>query len=163
MPENEADVREQLKAALGDIPEGAIVDRGEILIQWPVAIYSITDSTTTIQNLLLGKRCVRSRMLDVSGGGVTDANGKATIRLKDATCVFPPPQAGDNFLVASAPINVVATPRTQVAIHVTVRASLVSADRDAQIEVFAWDQQGQPAAQVPFYWRCTVALEESIG
>ena len=101
-------------------------------------------------------------MLDVSGGGVTDATGKATIRLKDATASSSS-QAGDNFLVASAPIEVVAMPRTQVAIHVTVRASLVTADRDAQIEVFAWDQQGQPAAQVPFYWRCTVALEESIG
>jgi hypothetical protein len=163
MPDKKADVREQLKAAIGTIPEGAIIDRNEIAIRWPVAIYSITDSTTTIQNLLLGKRCVQSRMLDVSGGGVTDANGKATIRLKDVTCLFAPPQAGENFLVASAPINVVATPRTQAATHVTVRASLVSADRDAQIEVFAWDAQGQSASGVPFYWRCTVALEEGIG
>ena len=163
MPEKETDVSEQLKAALGAIPEGAIVDRGEILIQWPVAIYSITDSTTTIQNMLLGKRCVRSRMLDVSGGGVTDANGKATIRLKDATCLFAPPQAGENFSIASAPINVVATPRAEGAIHVTVRASLVSADRDAQIDVFAWDAQGQASARAPFYWRCTVALEEGVG
>src|SRR3954454_25087277 len=129
MADNEAGVREQLEAALGTIPEGAIADPGEILIQWPVAIYSIEDSTTTIQNLILGKRCLRSRMLDVSGGGVTDANGKATIRLKDVTCLFAPPQAGENFLIASAPINVVATPRTQVARHVTVRATLISADR----------------------------------
>ncbi|MGW9184873.1 hypothetical protein [Agromyces sp. NPDC055661] len=163
MPDKEVDAREQLKAALGAIPEGAIVDRGEILIQWPIAISSITDSTTTIQNLLLGKRCVRSRMLDVSGGGVTDANGKATIRLKDVTCLFAPPQAGENFLVASAPINVVATPRAQSAIHATVRASLVNADRDAQIEVFTWDAQGQPVGGAPFYWRCTVALEENVG
>ena len=163
MAKKKADVREQLEAALGAIPEGAIADPREIVIQWPVAIYSIEDSTTTIQNLFLGKRCVRSRMLDVSGGGVTDANGKATIRLKDVTCLFPPPQAGENFLIASAPINVVATPRTQVATHVTVRATLVSADRDAQIEVFAWDAQGQPVARAPFYWRCTVALEEGVG
>ena len=133
------------------------------MIQWPVAIYSIKDSTTTIQNLFLGKRCARSRMLDVSGGGLTDANGKATIRLKDVTCVFGPPQAGDNFLVASAPINVVATPRTQGATHLTVRASLVSAARDAQVDVFGWDPPGQPAAETPFYWRCTVALQERVG
>ena len=163
MPGKESDVRKQLEAALGTIPEGAILDRGEILLQWPIAIYSITDSTTTIQNLFLGKRCVRSRMLDVSGGGFTDANGKATIRLKDVTCLFGPPQAGENFLIASAPINVVATPRAELAIHVTVRASLVSADRDAQIDVFAWNAQGQPAAGAAFYWRCTVALEEGVG
>jgi hypothetical protein len=163
MPDKEANVREQLKDALGAIPDGAIVDRGEIKIEWPVAIYSIQDSTTTIQNLILGKRCVQSRKLDVSGGGVTDASGKATIRLKDVTCLFAPPQAGQNFLVASAPINVVATPRSQVATHATVRAFLVSADRDAQIEVFAWNAQGQPVAQAPFYWRCTVALDEVVG
>jgi hypothetical protein len=40
---------------------------------------------------------------------------------------------------------------------VTVRASLVSADRDAQLEVFAWDAQGMSAALAPFSWRCTVA------
>jgi hypothetical protein len=163
MPDKQPDVRKQLEAALGALPEGAVIDRGEIVIQWPVAIYSIEESTTTIQNLLLGKRCVRSRMLDVSGGGVTDANGTATIRLKDVTCLFAPPQAGQNFLIASAPLNVVATPRAQVATHVTVRASLVSADRDAHIEVFAWDAQGQPVARAPFYWRCTVALEEVVG
>jgi hypothetical protein len=163
MPGKESDVRKQLEAALGTIPEGAVLDRGEILIQWPIAIYTITDSTTTILNLLLGKRCVRSRMLDVSGSGVTDANGKATIRLKDVTCLFGPPQAGENFLIASAPINVVATPRAQTAIHVTIRAVLVSADRDAQIDVFAWNAQGQPAAGAAFNWRCTVALEEGVG
>jgi hypothetical protein len=163
MPDEEASVREQLEAALNAIPEGAIVDPGEIAIQWPIALYSIEDSTTTIQNILLGKRCVRSRMLDVSGGGVTDANGQATIRLKDVTCLFAPPQAGENFLIATAPINVVATPRTRVATHVTVRAVLVNADRDAQIDVFSWDAQGQAAARVPFYWRCTVALEEGVG
>jgi sugar lactone lactonase YvrE len=59
----------------------------------------------------------------------TDANGKATIRLKDVTCLFAPPQAGLNFLVACAPINVVATPRTQVATHLTVRATLVDRGR----------------------------------
>ena len=163
MPDKKTDVREQLRDAIDNIPEGAIIDRNEIAIQWPIAIYSIEESTTTIQNLILGKRCVSSRMLDLSGGGVTDANGKATIRLKDVTCLFAPPQAGQNFLVASAPINVVATPRTQVATHLTVRATLVSADRDAQIEVFGWDAQGQPAARTPFYWRCTVALQEVVG
>jgi hypothetical protein len=163
MPGKETDVREQLKKAIGNIPEGAILDRNEIAIQWPIAIYSIEESTTTIQNLFLGKRCASSRMLDVSGGGLTGANGKATIRLKDVTCLFAPPQAGENFLVASAPINVVATPRTQVATHLTVRATLVSADRDAQIEVFGWDAQGQPAAGTPFYWRCTVAIQEGVG
>jgi hypothetical protein len=163
MPDKKTDVRDELKDALGKIPEGAIIDRNEIAIQWPIAIYSIEASTTTILNLFLGKRCVSSKMLDVSGGGLTDANGKATIRLKDVTCLFGPPQAGENFLVASAPINVVATPRTQVATHLTVRATLVTADRDAQIEVFGWDAQGQPAGQTPFYWRCTVALQEGVG
>ena len=52
-------------------------------------------------------------MLDVSGGGVTDANGKATIRLKDATCLFAPPQAGENFSIASAPITLL-TPARKV-------------------------------------------------
>lgn len=47
-----------------------------------------------------------------------------------------------------------------MATHVTVRASFVSADRDAQLEVFAWDAQGQAVARAPFSWRCTVALEE---
>jgi hypothetical protein len=83
--------------------------------------------------------------------------------LKDVTCLFGPPQAGENFLIASAPINVIATPRGQVATHVTVRATLVSDDRDAQIDVFAWDAGGQPVARAPFYWRCTVAVEEGVG
>jgi hypothetical protein len=57
----------------------------------------------------------------------------------------------------------VATPRAQTAIHVTIRAVLVSADRDAQIDVFGWNAQGQPAAGASFNWRCTVALEEGVG
>ena len=96
-------------------------------------------------------------------GSTQEAPLGESIRLKDVTCLFAPPQAGENFLIASAPINVVATPRAQSAIHATVRASLVSADRDAQIEVFAWDAQGQSAGGEPFYWRCTVALEEGVG
>lgn len=163
MPGEQGDVRDQLRDALGTIPEGAIVDRGEVRLQWPVAIYTIQESTTTIQNLILGKRCVRSMRLDVSGGGVTDSNGKATISLKQVTCVFGSPGAGQNFFNPVAPINVVATPRSEVARHVTVRATLMTDDRDAQIEVFAWDAQGQAVAQAPFYWRCTVELDEVVG
>jgi hypothetical protein len=163
MPDQKGDVRDQLRDALGTIPEGAIVDRGEVKIEWPLAIYTIKESTTTFQNLLTGKRCVSSRVLDVSGGGVTDANGKATISLKAVTCVFGSPAAGQNFFNPSAPVNVVATPRTQVATHVTVRATVVTADRDVQIEVLSWDAQGQPASQTPFHYRCTVELDEVVG
>jgi hypothetical protein len=163
MTTDERSPREQIIASLDAIPEGAIVDSGEILIEWPIAIYTISESTSKIVNLLRGTRCASSRVLDVSGGGVTDANGEAVIRLKDTTCVFPPPQAGQNYLVAAAPINVVATPRARSATHLTVRASLQPQDRDAEIQVFAWDDQGQPVARAPFYWRCTVALVENVG
>jgi hypothetical protein len=163
MPDEQGDVRDQLRDALGSIPEGAIVDRGEVKIEWPLALYTIKESTTTLQNLLFGKRCVSSRVLDVSGGGVTDANGTTTISLKAVTCVFGSPGAGQNFFNPSAPVNVVATPRTRTATHVTVRATVVAADRDVQIEVFSWDAQGQPAAQTPFHYRCTVELDEVVG
>lgn len=163
MPKKTPDVREQLREAIGDIPEGVIVDRGDVRIQWPVALYTITDSTTTIQNLFLGKRCLPSQMLDVSGAGTTDGSGKATLSVKAVTCLFGSPGAGENFLNPVSPAYVVATPRSTVATHVTARATVVPNDRDVQIEVFAWDAQGQPAASTPFNWRCTVALEEVVG
>jgi hypothetical protein len=39
-----------------------------------------------------------------------DLNSKATIRLKDVTCLFAPPQPGQNFLVASAPSTLLRHP-----------------------------------------------------
>ncbi len=162
MPKKTPDVREQLREAIGEIPEGVIVERGDGRIQWPVALYAVTDSTTTIQNLFLGKRCLPSQMLDVSGAGTTDGSGKATISVKAVTCLFGSPAAGTNFLNPVSPAYVVATSRSQVATHVTARA-VVANDRDVQIEVFAWDAQGQPVASAPFNWRCTVALEEVVG
>jgi hypothetical protein len=163
MTTEEPSPRERIRASLDAIPEGAIEDPGEILIEWPIAIYTISESTTTTLNLLRGIRCGSSRVLDVSGGGVTDASGEAVIRLKDVTCVFRPPQAGENYEVAGPPINVLATPRGRVATHLSVQASLQLQDRDAEIQVFAWDVQGQPVAGAAFYWRCTVALIENVG
>jgi hypothetical protein len=163
MTTDEPSVREQISARLDALPEGLIPDPGEIAIEWPIAIYTISESTTTIFNIFRGIRCGSSTVLDVSGGGVTDANGTAVIRLKDVTCVFRPPQAGENFYVAGPPINVLATRRGRVATHLTVQASLQPQDRDAEIQVFAWDAQGQPVAEAPFYWRCTVALVENVG
>jgi hypothetical protein len=163
MPKKTPDVRDQLREAIGDIPEGLIHDRGEVRIEWPIALYTVSESTTAYQNLLIGKRCAGSRMLDVSGGGSTDSSGKATISVKQVTCLFGSPAAGQNFLNPVSPINVVATPRSQVATHVTVQATLVSAQRDVQIEVFAWNAQGQAVGGAPFYWRAAIALEEVVG
>jgi hypothetical protein len=145
------------------IPAGAVEDAGEILVEWPISISTTEASITTSLSILRGKRCAASRILDVSGGGVTDTNGLAVIRLKDVTCRFPPPQAGENFVVAAAPLNVVATARGSDPRYLTTRIVLKPQDRDAEIQIFAWDPQGQAAGSVAFYWRCTVALVENVG
>jgi hypothetical protein len=157
------EVINEFRSTLDAIPGGAIEAAGEILVEWPIAIYTVSDSATTIFNSLRGTRCRASRVLDVSGGGVTRANGEAVIRLKDVTCAFPVADAGGSSFSAGPPINVVATARRREAIHLTVSVSLQPHDRDAEIRVFAWDPTGQPVGGAAFYWRCTVSYVESAG
>jgi hypothetical protein len=43
MTTDEPSVRERINASLDAIPKGAIQDPGEILIEWPIAIYTISE------------------------------------------------------------------------------------------------------------------------
>jgi hypothetical protein len=61
------------------------------------------------------------------------------------------------------PINVVATPRAESPLFLTVTYSLVPEGTDIQITVFSWDANGVAAPNVEFDWRCRAVVFASFS
>jgi hypothetical protein len=165
MSTEQQSVRDQIAIQLDAIPDGALEDPGEILVEWPIAIASreedddeVSDVRTTIFNMLTGRRCRDSGVLDVSGGAVTNASGVATIRIGDFVCL-------SDLDILSLPVNLVATPRARTPTYLTVRTLLANhgVDENLSFEVYAWNAQAQPAGGAPFYWRCTIGFRRNVA
>lgn len=140
--------KEHIEGILGE----KIGDEALALIQLfqDVAISTATPSRTTQRSLIVARpnRCTESRVIDVSGFALTQANGQIVFKLSNFLC-----PAGEIF---SLPINVLATPISQKPFFLTVTHKLVNNGTDVEITVFAWDANGAPAPGVTFNWRCRV-------
>lgn len=118
----------------------------------PFALYTKTPSVTTNRHILwvMPNSCYETNTMDVSSFSSTLSNGQSVFRLSDYIC-------GDKSLnLFSYPINIVATPFSTLPFFLTLTHSLVEDGSDVEVKVFAWNANGEPAANVYFNWRCRV-------
>jgi hypothetical protein len=95
-----------------------------------------------------------SKLLDTSGLSVTGS----LLNLKGVR---------DDIDQFFEPVNLLATPQGTRPFYMTmshrfIRDSTNTINQDVEITVSAWNPNGTPAANVPFYWRCRVPVDSVI-
>ena len=125
------------------IGEYILIPHGELTI-------SIDDSRRP------GSECTKMGGIDLSGRSMTDFTGRTIWRLADILC------PGDDGMPLGFPINFIATPEIAKPAYITVKlAGIQKSSNDVIVEVFTWDNEGNPAPSIPFYWRCRVMVSNA--
>ena len=128
------------------------------IASWTYDPSSQIDHVTSESILPHGTHCEVNPLLDVAGSSSTDSDGRLLLLLSNFICGF-------QDAVPAEPINVVATPRTATPFNVTLTHELATTTAslaDVQITVFTWAPDGAAAPNVPFDWRCRVAMQSVI-
>jgi hypothetical protein len=102
-----------------------------------------------------------SKLLDTSGLSVTASNGELVFSLLNLKGVR------DDIDQFFEPVNLLATPQGTRPFYMTmshrfIRDSTNTINQDVEITASAWNPNGTPAANVPFYWRCRVPVDGVI-
>jgi hypothetical protein len=105
------------------------------------------------------EKCYDENGIDLSGSLITDSLGRMTWRLSNFLCK-------ERGVLGSAtldsPVSFVATPQTDKPAYITAKGAIQTGPPDLIIEVYSWDRLGEPAPDLPFYWRCRVPLHYTI-
>jgi len=108
------------------------------------------DGTSSLET-----RCIPSYdAIDLSGGSVTNSAGQMTWRLSNSVCV-------SEGLSPDFPVSFVATPISDKPGYITVKFKAIEMN-DIVIDVFSWDNLGNLAPSMYFYWRCRIPLTYTI-
>jgi hypothetical protein len=150
-----ADTRKQLEAIAGT----SIEPEQLISFRFPVATFDYTAGSTAWRSLIIfpqpGLNCADSNLLDACGLATTATNGQAAFLLSNFVCL-------PLVRAFAAPLNIVATARSEKPFFVTATLALVpdpnnaSFHNDVKITLFAWDAAGAPAPSVSIDWRLRV-------
>jgi hypothetical protein len=154
-----ADIKEQLEAIVGhkiDVSEQQLAK-----FSYPVGLFSYWYGLAVSKTVFPFPRTFCSFqqiVLDASGVSSTQADGKRVFLLSEFVCDL------YRFRIGHVePINVVATPRVERPVFLTMTYAPVPPEPqvtfipDVQITVFAWEANGAPAPNVEFDWRCRAA------
>lgn len=131
---------------------------GRPIASWTYDPESQNDHVTSERTFPPGTYCDINPLLDVASSSSTDSNGQLVLFLSNFICGF-------QDAIPIEPINVVATPRTTTPFNVTLTHELTTTPAgldDVQITVFTWTPNGAAAPDVPFDWRCRVAMNPVI-
>jgi hypothetical protein len=119
--------------AYNEMPHGLIVKEDHPLIPRPA--------------------CFTMDGMDMSGGLMTFPDGRMTWRLSNFMC------PGKTAPPVDFPISFVATPLIDKPMYMTVKYIAVETHpNDLVMEIYSWDNRGQPAPSVPFYYRCRIPI-----
>jgi len=149
------EVRKQLEAIAGT----AIEPEQLIGFRFPVGTFNYESGSIAWRSLIIfgqpNLTCTDANLLDAGGLITTGANGQTTFLLSNFVCL-------PLVRAFTAPLNIVATARSDKPFFVTATLSLVpdpnnaASNNDVQITLFAWDAAGAPAASVSIDWRVRV-------
>ncbi len=89
--------------------------------------------------------CFSGQAMDIGGKSITGSDGKMRWILTNYICE-------DALRVIEEPVAFVATPRATGPVMMT--SNTVSTGNDLVIDVFSWNADGTPAANIRFSWRC---------
>jgi hypothetical protein len=127
---------------------------------YPAASHDSQDGEVTYLGIFLPiKSCSNWTLLDVAGNSSTADDGKRTFLLTDFVCT-------QNLF--AAPVNLVATPRSEKPCYTTTTFNPVPSPTwpgfysDVQITVFTWSPNGSPAPNVSVDWRCRLPWPQII-
>ncbi|MBV8180642.1 MAG: hypothetical protein JO045_17950 [Mycobacterium sp.] len=153
----------QLKKLQKQLEEIAVKDldlssEKVINLGFPVASYDYDDGEVASQFFILGrwgKTCSSTRLLDVAGNSSTADDGKVVFLLSQFTC-----DTNNNY---SAPVDLVATPRSGKPCYTTTTLTLIGPSdpgffNDVQITLFTWMPNGSPAPNISVDWRCRLPV-----
>jgi hypothetical protein len=163
---NIKEIKEQLEAIVGNKTD--LTEQQLAKFSYPIGFWSIFGGFAVWKSIF-GKTCSQTIEFDSSGVSSTLADGKRVFRVSDIVCpIFQHPIDTIGYV---EPINVVATPRAERPVFLTMSISPapqgpeVHRAPDVQITVFAWEANGVPAPNVEFDWRCRaiiVVAEEPV-
>ena len=154
MANRKKDITKNVEAILGR--ELGVGELERITFVQAVATYDRLPGITVLQNQLIlqPNQCHEAPLLDVTGIGLTDNDGRRTFRLRSFLC-----SVTEKF---TFPMNCVATPLSLTPCFVTLNHTLINNGEDVEIQIFTWDAAGAPAPRVSFDWRCRVELQQII-
>ena len=132
--------------------EVGVEELAEIVFRVTVGLYTVEDGRRTSRSIAGGlppiKSCDRAKIHTISGIATTRADGKIAFKLSDFHC---------SVMAPVAPVILVATAHTRSPVFVTTFTTLTDgANPDVNIELFSWNQNGNPAGGVPVRWFCRV-------
>ena len=154
-----ASIKEQLEAIVGHKIDAS--EQQLAKFSYPVGLFSIWFGWTVSKSVFPFPRKIcswHSPVFDLGGVSSTLADGKRVFLLSDFFC-----QMFIRPIGFVEPVNVVATPRAERPVFLTMTYAPVPPDPqvpyipDVQITVFAWGANGAPAPNVEFDWRCRAA------
>jgi hypothetical protein len=155
-----ASIKEQLEAIVGHKIDAS--EQQLAKFSYPVGLFNGHWGVSVSKRVFPfpGNICSLTYTCDIGGVSSTFDDGKRVFRLSDFICqwVWVRPVG---FV---EPVNVVATPRTDRPVFLTMTYAPVPPDPqvayipDVQITVFAWGANGAPAPNVEFDWRCRTAF-----
>jgi len=98
-------------------------------------------------------RCFEREGMDLSGGSMTDSTGRMIWRLSNYLC------KGETVPPVDFPVSFIATPLIEKPMYVTVKyIEVETSPNDLVLEVYSWDNRGEPAPFMPYYWRCRIPI-----
>ena len=164
-----ASIKEQLEAIVGHKIDAS--EQQLAKFSYPIGLFSLWYGLAVSKRVFPfpSKICSFQRMVfDVGGVSSTLDDGKRVFLLSDFIC-----DAYNRRFGCVEPVNVVATPRAERPVFLTMTYAPVPPEPqvtyipDVQVTVFAWGANGAPAPNVEFDWRCRAAAffayEEPVG
>jgi hypothetical protein len=150
-----ASIKEQLEAIVGHKIDAS--EQQLAKFSYPIGLFDLWGGWAVSKSVFPfpRKSCSQHLFVDVGGVSSTLPDGKRVFRLSDFIC-----DLFDKRLGFVEPVNVVATPRAERPVFLTVTYAPVPPEPqvtyipDVQITVFAWGANGAPAPNVEFDWRC---------
>lgn len=89
--------------------------------------------------------CFAGQSMDIGGKAATGADGKMRWKLSNYICDL-------GQIIIEEPIAFVATARSTTPVVMTTNT--ISVGNDLEIDVFSWDQSGNPSPGKRYSWRC---------
>lgn len=140
---------------MADLAKHIGIEGVVVIPPFPISAYNVEKTDVKKQDILTQNAfCVTGlQSVDLSGSSSTGANGRKTWRLSDNMCLY----GGETWYRFEGPVSFVATPVADRPTYITVTVEIQASPNDLVVEVYSWDNHGNPSPNVRFCWRCRLS------
>ncbi len=142
-----------------DLLEDFRGDVGVVVVDFAKSLYTSKKGHLTKFHTFAGKTCAKISVVNVCGSASTDSGGKRILKLEEYVCIeYESPSTGGGYEYLAPPVFFVATPYSESPAFLTFTIDVKNQEPETKIRinVFSWDSNGQPLANVKFNWHCCV-------